>query len=68
MVKIIPAGDTMTVSFKDNCTHFDPICYYEKVDEESVADSGYGIKLIMKLSKNVVYTSNFNLNNLLVEV
>ena len=68
MVKIIPAGDTMTVSFKDTCTHFDPICYYEKVDEGSVADSGFGIKLIMKLSKNVVYTSNFNLNNLLVEV
>ncbi|WP_408071836.1 ATP-binding protein [Butyrivibrio sp. JL13D10] len=68
VVKLIQSGETVTVSIKDTCRHFDPTLYYEKVNEKSSIDNGFGIKMIMKLSKNVIYTNNFNLNNLLVEV
>ncbi len=68
IVKLIRSGETTKLSIKDNCRHFDPSHYYEKVCEGTAPDSGFGIKMIMKLSKNVVYTSSFNLNNLFVEV
>lgn len=68
LVKIIRDKETTTVSIKDNCMHFDPTMYYEKVNVNSRPECGLGILMIMRLSKKVVYTSNFNLNNILVEV
>ncbi len=68
VVKIIRSAQATTISIKDNCMLFDPTIYYKKVREDGNTESGLGIRMIMSLSKKVIYTSNFNLNNVLVEV
>ena len=69
VVKVIISKDRITLSIKDNCILFDPVHYYDttKTDPADTA-GGIGIKMLMKLSKNVTYTTGFNLNNLLIEV
>lgn len=73
VMKAMKSGDKITLNIKDNCILFDPTHYYdtlkkkdEKTDEK--AADGIGIRMLMELSKKVVYTTSFNLNNLLIEV
>ena len=68
IVKIILSEERITINIKDTCRHFDPTRYYEKIREDADIDSGFGIRMLMALSKNVVYTNSFNLNNLLIEI
>ena len=69
VMKAMKSGDKITLNIKDNCMLFDPTRYYEilKKKDTSTAD-GIGIRMMMELSKKVVYTTSFNLNNLLIEV
>ncbi len=68
IVKIMLSEERITINIKDTCRHFDPTRYYEKIREDADIDSGFGIRMLMALSKNVVYTNSFNLNNLLIEI
>lgn len=69
IVKVIISDDRITLCIKDNCVLFNPVHYYDtmKTDPDNIA-GGIGIKMLMKLSKNVTYTTSFKLNNLLIEV
>ena len=67
-LKLIFLGDKVLLNIKDNCLLFDPKSYFDKLDEKDSPESGVGIRIIMRLSKKVVYTNSFNINNLLVEV
>lgn len=74
MVKLMVSGDSIALCIKDNCRYFDPTKYYELVREcdESIDNGsglkGFGIRMIMKLSKNVTYMNSLSLNNLKIEV
>jgi MoaA/NifB/PqqE/SkfB family radical SAM enzyme len=68
IVKIMLSEERITINIKDTCRHFDPTRYYEKIREDAALDTGFGIRMLMALSKNVVYTNSFNLNNLLIEI
>ena len=69
VIKLLLLNDKTTLCIKDNCVLFDPVHYYETMKEVpgGTAD-GIGIKLLMKMSKNVKYTTGFKLNNLMIEV
>ncbi len=69
VIKLLLLNDKTTLCIKDNCVLFDPVHYYETMKEvpEGTAD-GIGIKLLIKMSKNVKYTTGFKLNNLMIEV
>ncbi len=69
IVKVLISKDKITLCIKDNCVLFNPVHYYDtmKTDPDNIA-GGIGIKMLMKLSKNVTYTTSFKLNNLLIEV
>ena len=69
IIKVMILGDRITMSIKDDCVLFDPTHYYDtmRYDPENAA-GGIGIRMMMELSENVVYTTGFNLNNLLIEV
>lgn len=69
VIKIIVSKDKITLNMKDNCVLFDPTYYYDtmRTNPDHSMD-GIGIKMLMKLSKNVIYTTGFNLNNLFIEV
>ena len=68
VLKLLFVGEKITLSILDNCAYFDPIHYYERLQGNRDAVSGIGIRLVIKLSKNTVYTSSFSLNNVKIEV
>ena len=69
IIKLMISGDRITISIKDDCVLFDPTHYYDTMRNDSDNTSGgIGIRMLMGLSKSVIYTTGFNLNNLLIEV
>ena len=52
----------------DNCAFFDPTNYYERLQGNTDEVSGIGIRIVMGLSKNTVYTNSFSLNNVMIEI
>ncbi|MCR5301309.1 MAG: ATP-binding protein [Lachnospiraceae bacterium] len=62
VIKMMIHGDGIFLNIKDNCVLFDPTRYYDTLrDQAEDKTSGIGIRMIMKLSKNVTYTTGFNL-------
>lgn len=68
VVRIMMPEDRISINIKDNCRHFDPKHYYDSVKKQEKATTGFGIRMIMELSKSVVYTNSLNLNNLYIEL
>ena len=60
--------ERIILSVLDNCAFFDPTYYYERLQGKTDPISGIGIRLVMGLSKKVVYTNSFSLNNLMIEI
>ena len=60
--------DRIILSIMDNCDYFDPVRYYERLQGQTDGVGGIGIRLVMGLSKNTVYTSSFGLNNVKIEI
>ena len=56
------------LSILDNCAFFDPTNYYERLQGNTDEVGGIGIRLVMGLSKNTVYTNSFSLNNVMIEI
>ncbi len=53
------------IRIRDNGRPFDPVEWYEKNHPEDPA-SGLGIRIIMKLAKDVKYIPAMGLNNLMI--
>ena len=68
VLKLIFFREKIILNILDNCAYFDPIHYYERLQGNKDAVSGIGIRLVMGLSKNTVYTSSFSLNNVKIEI
>ena len=67
VLKLTFFEERIILSVLDNCTFFDPTVYYEHLREDADTIDGIGIRLVMGLSKNTVYTNSFNLNNVMIE-
>ncbi|WP_081675970.1 MATE family efflux transporter [Butyrivibrio sp. AC2005] len=68
LLKIIFLEDEIILNVKDNCIYFDPMNYYHILQENGNDKSGFGIRIVMGLAKEVTYTNSFNLNNLFVRL
>ena len=53
------------LSLRDYCEYFDPTRYYE-IHQNDAPGESTGIRMVMKLAKEVRYYNAFNSNNLLV--
>ena len=67
-VRMIFDDGGITISIKDNCPHFDPKYYYELVKTDDDIKSCMGIRLVMRLAKEVSYTNSLDMNNLMVKI
>ncbi len=64
-LRVMIKGDTKVIRIRDNGRPFDPVEWYEKNHPEDPA-SGLGIRIIMKLAKDVKYIPAMRLNNLMI--
>ncbi len=68
IIRVIFLSDSIIVSIKDDCPHFNPKNYYDIVCKNDDVSNNIGIHLVMQLAKKVVYTNSFDMNNLMVEM
>ncbi len=64
-LKVIHKGDSHVIRIRDNGKQFDPVEWYEKNHPEDPS-SGLGIRIIMKLAKDVNFIPALGLNNLMI--
>ena len=59
----------MLIRIRDNCKDFDPVKYLE-MNREKMDDPGshIGIRMTLKMVKNVQYVNSLGLNNLTLEI
>ena len=67
VIKLLFSNGRVTLNIMDNCPLFDPTHYYDSLKENGDLFGGIGIRLVIKLAQNVVYTNSFNLNNVMIE-
>ncbi|MBR0256131.1 MAG: ATP-binding protein [Synergistaceae bacterium] len=60
-------GNTLCMTLRDCCQHFDPVAFYKAHGEDSPADM-LGISIVMKLAKDIRYFSAFGSNNIIVSI
>lgn len=68
VLKLLFLEDRIILSIMDNCPFFDPIIYYDSLQGNRDAFSGIGIRLVIGLASDVVYTNSFSLNNVMIEI
>lgn len=57
--------DRIALSLRDYCEAFDPMKYYE-IHQEDHGESNIGIRMVMKLAKDIRYINTFNSNCLFI--
>ncbi len=68
VVKLLFLEDRIILNILDNCPFFDPTCYYDRIKGDIDPLSGIGVRLVMKLAKEIIYTNSFNLNNVMIVI
>ncbi len=68
VVKALFLEDRIVLNILDDCPFFDPTYYYDKIRGDEDAFSGIGIRLVVGLAKDIVYTNSFSLNNVIIEI
>lgn len=68
-IRLVKKNDSMLIRIRDNCKDFDPVKYLE-MNREKMDDPGshIGIRMTMKMVKNVQYVNSLGLNNLSMEI
>ena len=57
----------LCLSLRDYCEAFDPMKYYE-IHKDGEADENLGIRMVMKLAKDIRYINTFNSNCLFINL
>ncbi len=60
-------GGKICLSLRDYCEAFDPMKYYE-VHQSDATDENIGIRMVMKLAKDIRYINTFNSNCLFINM
>ena len=66
-IRIFRKGDDITLIFRDNCGYFDPVERYNFLKDDN-PEANIGIRMMMKLAKDVSYASTLNMNNLSIKI
>lgn len=65
--RLFANGDNICLSLRDYCEEFDPMKYYE-VHQEGDAGENLGIRMVMKLAKDIRYINTYNSNCLFIDL
>ena len=66
-IKVVIKDEDIIIRLRDNCVAFNPIEHFKNDDDDDPM-AGIGIKMVMKLAKDVNYISTMKLNNLMIVV
>ena len=66
-IRVIRQGEGFLIRMRDDCKAFDPKEWYEIHHPVDVTQN-IGIRMVMKLAKDVQYVNTMSLNNLVIEV
>ena len=63
----VVAKDNITIRIRDNCREFDPKKRIEQLSDDDLV-TNIGIRVISKLTKEIIYQNNMGINTLLLKV
>ena len=68
-IRLVKKGDSMLIRIRDNCKDFDPIRFLEmnKAYQEDPSKH-IGIRMMLRMVKNVRYVNSLGMNNLTLEI
>ena len=66
-VRVIKKDDCFTIRMRDDCRAFDPKNWYEIHNPVDITKN-IGIRLVMRMAKDVQYVNTMQLNNLIIEI
>ena len=67
-IRILVKEDEVILRIRDNCKPFNPMEQYEILKDARDPMKNMGIRMIVKMAKDVVYLNTMNTNNLIIHV
>ena len=67
MIRVVIADDDLILSFRDSCKLFDIREKFESVDQKDVSRN-VGIRLVMRMAKDVQYINTLKLNTTIIKI
>ena len=66
--RLVAKNDDLIIRIRDDCRPFNVTEYYELIKKERAIDKEISLAIIMKMAKDVKYTTAFGTNNLIVKI
>jgi 20S proteasome alpha/beta subunit len=66
--RLVAKGEDLIVRIRDDCKPFHVTEYYELIKDDRNREKEISLAIIMKMAKDVKYTSAFGANNLIVRI
>lgn len=57
----------VTIRMRDNCRAFDPISFVRRYQSDDPT-ANIGIRMIMKMTENIIYLNNIGMNVLMIKI
>ena len=68
-IRLVKKNDSMLIRFRDNCKEFNPVKFLESSKNNNEDPSKHiGIRMTLKMAKNIQYVNSLGLNNLMLEI
>ena len=67
MIRVVVTNDDLILRFRDYCKLFSIREKYESMDQKDVTKN-IGIRLVMKMAKDVMYINTLNLNTTIIKI
>lgn len=67
MIRVLVTGDDLILRFRDSCKLFNIREQYDSADQKDVTKN-IGIRLVMRMAKDVMYINTLNLNTTIIKI
>lgn len=68
-IRMLKKDDQLILRFRDDCRRFDPVEKYRtELQYADDPERGIGIRMMMKLAKEINYTGMYGMNNLIIRI
>ena len=67
-IRILVKEDEVILRIRDNCKPFNPMEQYEILKDARDPLKNMGIRMIVKMAKDVIYLNTMNTNNLIIHI
>ena len=67
MIRVLIVNDDLILRFRDSCRLFDIRERYDSVDQKDITKN-IGIRMVMRVAKDVMYMNTLNLNTTIIKI